>query len=437
MEPPTCTHEAARALLSEDDAEGAIRIAGAMLEQNPRDLVAWRLTALSALDLGDTAGAFKNLRSAAIAQAEAQRPVLALATVKELERLGGDAKGLVEKIAKLYGAGSTRVSDVEIEPPPLPSPAALKAWGDDLDRAALLTRGADAMAMAWGAALAAEQAAEPLPYVPLLSALDAGGFADLFGALALQVAAPGEAIIEQGGPGDAMFVVVDGEVVVSRTDGGIEVELARLAPGAFFGEMSLVSSVPRAADVKAASHAVLLRADKAAMDALSARAPKIGDVLVAFCHARMLENLMRISPVLSPVPPRSRPDVIARFGTDYREAGETIIEEGDEGRGLYLVVSGRVRVLKRDGADVVQVAALGPGDLFGEISLLMQKPSTATVVAEQSTALLFLARAEFLDATCDFPELLKGAFDIAVERETQNNSIMGRPAQSADHLIMV
>lgn len=437
MAPPNCSHEAARALLSEDDAEGAIRIAGAMLEQNPLDLVAWRLAALAALDLGDAAGAFKNLRSAAVAQAEAQRPVLALACVKEIERLGGDASGLVEKIAKLYGAGSKRISDVDIEPPPLPSAAEPVAWGAELDRAALLARGADAMAMAWGAALAAEQAGGPLPYVPLLSALDAGGIAELFGALALQIAAPGEAIIEQGGAGDAMFVVAEGEVVVSRRDGGIEVELARLVPGAFFGEMSLVSSVPRAADVRAASHAVLLRADKAAMEELSARAPKIGDVLVAFCHARMLENLMRVSPVLSPVPPLRRPDVIARFGTDFREVGETIIEEGAEGRGLYLVVSGRVRVLKRDGADVVQVAALGPGDLFGEISLLMRKPSTATVVAEQSTALLFLSRSEFDDATRDFPELLKGAFDIAVERETQNNSIMGRPAESADHLILV
>jgi CRP-like cAMP-binding protein len=437
MDAPSCTHEAARSLLSAGDAEGAIRIAGAMLEQNPRDLTAWRLSALGALELGDRAAAFKNLRSAAVAQAEAQRPVLALAAVKEIEQLGGDASGLVEKIAKLYGAGSKRISDVEIEPPPLPSSDELKAWGEHLDGAALLARAGDAMAMAWGAALAAEQAADPLPYVPLLSALDADEIADLFGALALQIVAPGKVIIEQGSPGDAMFVVAEGEVAVSREDGGVCVELARLAPGAFFGEMSLVSSAPRAAEVLAASHVVLLRADKSAMDALSGHAPKIGDVLVAFCHARMLENLMRISPVLSPVPPRRRPDVIARFDTDFREAGETIIEEGAEGRGLYLVVSGRVRVHKRDGADIVQVAALGPGDLFGEISLLMQKPSTATVVAEQSTALLYLSRAEFLEATRDFPELLKGAFDIAVERETQNNSIMGRPAQSADHLILV
>jgi len=437
MEPPSCTHEAARGFLSAGDAEGAIRIAGAMLEQNPQDLMAWRLAAICALELGDSAAAYKNLRSAAVALAEAQRPVLALAAVKELERLGGDASGLVERIAALYGAGSKRISDIEIEPPPLPSSADLKAWGLDLDRKALLARAGDAMAMAWGAALAAEQAKSPLPYVPLLSALTAEEFVDFFGALAIQVAAPDELIIEQGSLGDAMFVVAEGEVSVSRKDGGVYVELARLAPGAFFGEMALVSSAPRAADVLAASHVVLLRADKSAMDELSSRAPKIGDLLVAFCHARMLENLMRISPVLTPVPALRRPDVIARFDTDYREAGETIIEEGAEGRGLYLVVSGRVRVLKRDGADVVQVAALDPGDLFGEISLLMQKPSTATVVAEQGTALLYLSRSEFLEATRDFPELLKGAFDIALERETQNNSIMGRPAQSADHLILV
>jgi CRP-like cAMP-binding protein len=437
MAPVSCTHEAARALLSEDDAAGAVRVAGALLEQNPLDLSAWRLAALGVLELGDRAGAFKNLRGAALAQAEAQRPILALAAVKEIERLGGDASGLVEKIARLYGAGSERVSDVEIEPPPLPPAGAAREWGPELTGAALLSRAADAMAMAWGATLAAEQAKAPLPFVPLLSALDPGDIAELYGALALQVAAPDEPIIEQGGPGDAMFIVAEGEVAVVRDDGGVRVELARLAPGAFFGEMSLVSSAPRAAEVRAASHAVLLRADKAAMDALSARAPRIGDVLVAFCHARMLENLMRISPVLSPVPARRRPDVIARFGTDFCEAGETIIDEGAEGKGLFLVVSGAVRVLRREGGDVVHLATLGPGDLFGEISLVMRKPSTASVVAERSTALLFLSRAEFHEATRDFPELLKGAFDIAVERETQNNSIIGRPARSADDLILV
>jgi cAMP-dependent protein kinase regulator len=163
----------------------------------------------------------------------------------------------------------------------------------------------------------------------------------------------------------------------------------------------------------------------------------IGDVLVAFCHARMLENLMRVSPVLAPVPPERRPDVIARFGTDYKTAGEVIITEGKQGPGLYLVVSGRVRVSRDEEGEPVLITDLGPGDLFGEISLVMSKPSTATVTAVENTALLHLARDEFHDATKDFPELLKGAYDIAMDREEQNRTIMGHAAIEVDDLILV
>jgi cAMP-dependent protein kinase regulator len=235
-----------------------------------------------------------------------------------------------------------------------------------------------------------------------------------------------------------MYIVAQGSVVVSRLSSkGDPVELARLGPGAFFGEMALVSSAPRAAKVHAEEMAVLLRADKDEMDSLASTAPRIGDVLIAFCHARMLENLMRVSPVLAPVPTRRRPDLIARFGTDYRQAGEVIMEQGSPGPGLFLIVSGRVNVVRDDVGDRVVLASLGAGDLFGEISLLMRKPSTATVVAEQNTALLFLPREEFEAATSEFPELLKGAYDIAVERENLNNSILGKAALDASDLVMV
>jgi len=180
-----------------------------------------------------------------------------------------------------------------------------------------------------------------------------------------------------------------------------------------------------------------LRADKAEMEQLTDRFAKTGDVLVAFCHVRMLENLMRVSPVLKPVPPKRRPDVISRFNTDYRSEGEVIIEQGRDCPGLFLIVSGGVRVNKVENNEDVVLATLGPGDLFGEISLLMRKPSTATVTADQNTALLFLPRTEFESATAEFPEFLKGVYDIAVNRDMRNNSIMGLPAQDADGLILV
>lgn len=438
MTPPVCTHTAARERLEDGDPEGALRVAGPMLEDDPGDVRAWRLAALATLELGEERTAFKNLKSVAIALAEQRNPIHAIAQTLELAERGQDADQVLEKIAALYGADSERLEDLELDPPPLPTGAPVEPWGDDLDRDAVLGRAADAMAVAWGAALTGGEEAGPLPYIPLLSSLAADDLVELLGHLERVTFLPDEPIVEQGEPGDAMFVVADGSVAVSRSSGaGDEVLLARLGPGAFFGEMSLVSSAPRAAAVRAVDRATLLRAGREEMERLAEKVPRVGDVLIAFCHARMLENLMRVSPVLAPVPPADRPEVIARFDTGYRRAGEVIISEGQEGPGLFLVVSGRVSVFRREEEDDVLLARLGPGDLFGEISLLMRKPSTATVVATENTALLVLARDDFNEVTRDFPQLLKGAYDIAVEREMQNNSILATAAEDADDLVLV
>jgi len=247
-----------------------------------------------------------------------------------------------------------------------------------------------------------------------------------------------EVIIKQGVTGDAMYIVAEGSVVVSHvSDAGERRDLAKLGPGAFFGEMALVSSTLRTAEVRAINNTVLLKANKADLEQLVQRAPGIGDVLIAFCHARMLENLIRVSPVLAPVPPAKRAELIARFGTDYRKTGDVIIKQGTEGPGLFLVVSGGVSVTREVDAENIHVASLKSGDLFGEISLLMRKPSTATVTASQNTALLVLSRDEFTKVTSEFPEILKGAYDIAVEREVKNNSILGQIYQDASDLILI
>jgi cAMP-dependent protein kinase regulator len=438
MDSDHCTHQAARERLGADDAEGALRIAGPMLQGNPSDITAWRIAARAMHDLGEHKSALKNLSSAALALAEERNPIAALALIKELEALGSPAGDLVGKIAAMYGSGSTRIEEGEISPPPLPAIAAVEPWGADLGRDKVVSLAGDAMAMAWGAALTLADRNEQLPYIPLLSALAPEQFAQLFDRLERQVVPPDGLIVEQGSEGDSMFIVADGSVAVHHTSGqGEPTELARLGPGAFFGEMALVSQAPRAAEVRAVESVVLLRAGKAEMEQLAGQTPLIGDVLVAFCHARMLENLMRVSPVLAPVPPARRPDVIARFDTDYRQTGDVIIEEGQQGPGLYLIVSGSVRVSRAEEGEVVVITDLGPGDLFGEISLVMSKPSTATVTAVENTALLTLSRDEFQAATEDYPELLKGAYDIAVDREEQNRTILGHPAIDADDLIMV
>lgn len=61
---------------------------------------------------------------------------------------------------------------------------------------------------------------------------------------------------------------------------------------------------------------------------------------------------------------------------------DVIVREGEPGSSLFLVVSGTVAVITRDEAEQqVPLAELGPGDFFGEVSLLTGRPRTATIVA--------------------------------------------------------
>jgi CRP/FNR family transcriptional regulator, cyclic AMP receptor protein len=68
-----------------------------------------------------------------------------------------------------------------------------------------------------------------------------------------------------------------------------------------------------------------------------------------------------------------------------------IVRQGEVGTGFFLITAGRARVV-RDGETI---ADLGPGEFFGELSLLDGEPRIATVVAEVPTTCLALASWEF------------------------------------------
>ena len=67
--------------------------------------------------------------------------------------------------------------------------------------------------------------------------------------------------------------------------------------------------------------------------------------------------------------------------------GQAIVQQGQVGNGLYIVVSGAVRIV----AGGVELARLGPGDFFGELSVIDQQPRNATVFAVGQTVCLALA----------------------------------------------
>ena len=85
----------------------------------------------------------------------------------------------------------------------------------------------------------------------------------------------GQIICREGDPGEEMFVVRRGSIVISKlVTGRVEQVLARVGPGDFFGEMALFDRSPRSATISADNDAVLLVLDRAALAKLTEVSPR-------------------------------------------------------------------------------------------------------------------------------------------------------------------
>lgn len=97
------------------------------------------------------------------------------------------------------------------------------------------------------------------------------------------------------------------------------------------------------------------------------------------------ESLRRV-PIFSALD-RKELDVLAKLIKEQRyPAGTTIVKDGAGGHGLYIIKEGNVSVV-RDGKNI---ASMGPGQFFGEISVLDGGPRTADVRADTDTVCLTL-----------------------------------------------
>lgn len=108
---------------------------------------------------------------------------------------------------------------------------------------------------------------------------------------------PGEDIVVEGSLGDALFLVLSGDVAVRR---GPQT-FATLTGGDFFGEMSLVEPAPRSATVTAMSAAFLFRLPHDALRRLITEDPSAASVLLVQVVKTLSERLRRANTMLSSV----------------------------------------------------------------------------------------------------------------------------------------
>lgn len=124
-------------------------------------------------------------------------------------------------------------------------------------------------------------------------------------------------------------------------------------------------------------------------------------------------------------------DVLARGAhTVDVAAGERIVRQGAPGRSCFVVDTGRVAVIVEEGSSRRTVATLGPGELFGEMSLLTGQDRSATVRASSDARLVEVEAAALRQALALAPGLAATLAQVVVER--QEGMSAARAALSAE-----
>lgn len=118
-------------------------------------------------------------------------------------------------------------------------------------------------------------------------------------------------------------------------------------------------------------------------------------------------------PLLAALKDKDRARVLANARQRTYAAGDAVVHEGDTALNLFLIVSGRARVVN---AAVGAVAMLGPGDFFGELGLIEEHSRTATVLAEDELTCILLPAWEFRTLLGEHPEIAVAMVHALIRR---------------------
>ncbi len=129
-----------------------------------------------------------------------------------------------------------------------------------------------------------------------------------------------------------------------------------------------------------------------------------------------VESFLSTNPLFYSLSPAVLASIASKVQLVTFEAGQDIVHEGDIGDSFYLIKHGRVHVLKNSSGSPLVLSELGASEGFGEMSLLIDQPRSATVRAVGPTTALKLTKDDFSDLMRSWPELASKMHRLVDER---------------------
>jgi len=215
--------------------------------------------------------------------------------------------------------------------------------------------------------------------------LDEKERSDIFDAMFPSLAKKEDVIIQQGDEGDNFYIIDQGEVSVS-IDGN---SAGKLGEGGSFGELALIYGTPRAATVTAATEVKLWGIDRDSYRHI---------LMESTVRKRKLyEEFLASVPLLEHLDKWERLTIADVLEAAAFEDKEEVVKQGEEGEAFYIIVEGSAVAtqIKKDGEQSQEVGNLGPFDYFGEISIILDRPTVATVTAQEPLKCVKIEKSRF------------------------------------------
>lgn len=118
---------------------------------------------------------------------------------------------------------------------------------------------------------------------------------------------------------------------------------------------------------------------------------------------------------------------VAIHNRHFVPKGDPVITQGEKGNEAYLIQSGKVRVYAEHKGKKKELAVLGPGQIFGEMALIVDQPRTASVEALENCNLIKITRPMIIEKLAKTDPTIKALMPMLMNRiKDANDAALNR-----------
>lgn len=134
--------------------------------------------------------------------------------------------------------------------------------------------------------------------------------------------------------------------------------------------------------------------------------------------------ILRREALFECLPTEQLDGMLEQAAVKYFGRGERLIDQGDQGDSMFVLLRGTARVMVANDGTSLRVGSLRAGDCFGEMSLLTGEPRTATVQAERDCEVLEIEKSDMASLLQQSPECLEQLSSLLARRKVETEGIV-------------